>query len=945
MKLFSKKRSLALCAASVALAAAVLLTGCGGSDGGGGGGGSTPAPNPNPVEPVEPEEPDNEWKDVAVPGETVKTENVTMEVEKTNVASNTQVDSEDTSVAYAPFNFKITNTTDKPVDLKETIVQPQSVCNAIALFSADDGADDVDYKNEFNNGHASEHLTVTLKGKAVDATVQIHVYNGLGVEQPNTTILQEKDWYGTFDVVAKVPADWAEKDEPLKVNYNLPAQTGVAEIKADFAVTRDGDKVKTPATLAFKDGVDGRNIYKLNTVYAAIIEGTIENNSETVADLSDFLNADEYQEFYQLQNKYKEDYTKKHENCTDADVQESLVKYIVEIAGENDENYPFYQYLATSIETRNTAKVMVSLKSDNAKKLLKPGESTEVSIFIMSTTAENATLRYNNSALLAVDEQEFKNAGSSETPDTPSDFPTITGPLGGGSYEDTLNNQKGYLLYAIVKAENTTGSPYDTWNTLTSLGITGSEHPKAEQVYAKGIPAKNITATVTTKSGQKVPNLSVIVARQTGTDSKLGVDETDNIFAFCFMPTGGEDWKRIDFYYNGTNIGGFANPSLNPPTDSADIGDGKIFEAVGLNGSNAAGNVAVCDDVSMALWGYRKYASDDSYDYIDAVIMLGNQSENINVPLENGGKSFPMTNGKPDYAAIATSEDFASEYITIENDGYAFGVLSTKSNNTGSNGVDTSTLYPSTQENCTGFINVVIRVPKNWSSSLILKYNLPWTDGRFARFMLKAQDILGDSTSGGKDTDYTPSEDAVNVDLSDSRLSWTFAGKVENTLMVNNWSVSNAYSVKANEEGKFALNDVVQYSDVENFMQTYAKNHASEYGSYNSKDGTLSSMDDIQALAERAIQAALKEGFECKSVKAMVDGVAYPVIACVKGTYEVRNDYSVVVCFIAALPKDAKVYNVKYVCGGTTELGSASYANGSGNTASQKLASLFRAVK
>ena len=245
-------------------------------------------------------------------------------------------------------------------------------------------------------------------------------------------------------------------------------------------------------------------------------------------------------------------------------------------------------------------------------------------------------------------------------------------------------------------------------------------------------------------------------------------------------------------------------------------------------------------------------------------------------------------------------------------------------------------------------IFVAIQVPKDWDKPISIQYKLPiGASYKYARFFLTPADDLDSDSSGGEDgdTDYTPSEDAVNVDLSDSKLSWTFAGKVENALMVNNWSVSNAYSVKANEEGKFALNDVVQYSDVKNFMQTYAKNHASEYGSYNSKDGTLSSKDDIQDLAERAIQAALKEGFECKSVKAMVDGVAYPVIACVKGTYEVRNDYSVVVCFMAALPKDAKVYNVKYVCGGTTELGSASYANGSGNTASQKLASLFRAVK
>lgn len=928
MKFFSKNRSLAVCAASVALAAAVLLTGCGGSDGGGGnGGGSTPnPPSVQPEEPVQPGEPEDEWKDVAAPGETVKTENVTMEVEKTDVASKTQVDSEDTSVAYAPFSFKITNTTEKPVDLKENIVQPQSARSAIALFSAEDGTDDVDYKNEFNNGHASEHLTVTLKGKAVDATVQIHVYNGLGVEQPNTTILQGKDWYGTFDVVAKVPADWAEKDEPLKVNYNLPAQEGVAEIKADFAVTRDGDKVKTEkATLTFKADSDGTQIQKINSVYVAVVDGTVKNESKTtVADISDFLNAEEYNELQQVQNKYAADYKNAHENCTDADVQESLVKYIVEIAGENDENYPFYQYLAKSIETRNTAKVLVKFEGENAKKSLNPGESTDISIFIMSTTAENATLRYNNSALLAVDEQEFKNASSSETPDTPSDFPTITGMVASGSYEDTLNSQEGYLLYAAVTAKNTTGSPYNTWNTLTSLGITGSEHPKAEQVYAKGTPAKNITATGTTQSGQTVTNLPVIVARQTGTDSKLGVDETDNIFAFCFMPTGGDNWKRIDFYYNGTKVGWLANPSLNPPTNSADIGDGTIFEAVGLNGSNVAGNVAVCDNVSMALWGYRKYASDDSYDYIDAVIMLGNQSENINIPLENGGKSLPMTNGKIDYAAIATAEDFTSQYITIENDGYVFGVISTKSNNTGSNGVDTSTLYPSAQENCTGFINVVIRVPKNWSSSLILKYSLPWTDGRYARFMLNAQDILSDSTSSGEDTDSSEEQPLQWSIPNPSKLRVLKLTDTEYVLAMP------CHVVNPNKEA-VVLSDIVLQSDYKLYMEREKANLLEKYPQMSEETLTatavLNVMNEHNTTKVLATEGSTNWGTmlvaDEKTVTPGETGLDVMVIAVVEN----------------------KTGTVQFSSMGVDFGDLVRYANGSGNTASQKLASLFRAVK
>ena len=921
MKLFSKKRSLAVCAASVALAAAVLLTGCGG--GSGGGGGSTPTPNPNPVEPVEPEEPDNEWKDVAVPGETVKTENVTMEVEKTNVASNTQVDSEDTRFAYAPFNFKITNTTDKPVDLKETLVQPQSVCNAIALFSAEDGADDVDYKNEFNNGHASEHLTVTLKGKAVDATVQIHVYNGLGVEQPNTTILQEKDWYGTFDVVAKVPADWTQKDEPLKVNYNLPAQTGVAEIKADFAVTRDGDKVKAPATLAFKADSDGTQVQKLNSVYIAVVGGTVTNQSETtVADISDFLNAEEYNALQQVQNEYAADYMKTHENCTVADVQESLVKYIVEIAGENDEKYPFYQYLATSIETRNTAKVLVKFEGKNAKKSLNPGDSAYVTIYIMSTTAENATLRYNNSALLAVDEQEFKNAGSSETPDIPSDFPTITGPLGGGSYEDTLNNQKGYLLYAIVKAENTTGSPYDTWNTLTSLGITGSEHPKAEQVYAKGIPAKNITATGTTQSGQTVTGLPVIVARQTGTDSKLGVDETDNIFVFCFVPTGGDNWKQIDFYYNGIKLGYLVNQKQDTPSESEDIGGGKTYKALGKYQTNLNEKTAVYDGVNMALMGYFKYASDDSYDYIGAVIRLKNDSENVNVPLENSDKSALMINGKPDYAGIATSEDFASQYITIKNGGYAFGVLSTKSSGDDS---DKGTLLP--QESCTGNINVVIRVPKNWNSNIILKYILPWTNGKYVRFELSAQDILGDVTSSD-----TSSEGL--------KLQWygpNFSNQGEylcKQVSDTEYMVASNCMVKNQGTSSFVMNNAVLASDFEEVLTRIAQSVAKQNPNATEEE-----------LTKLTLQAYVKN-MEDTTVMVKVGSTYYKAALLVDQKVVAPGDEAKVYV-MALLPAGGGT--LQYCYNGKPFTMLIQYPEGAYATATQSMvsnfASLFRAVK
>ena len=75
MRLFAKSR-LAVSVASLALAAAVLLTGCGGDDGGSTGGGSTgggntgttePEPEPpTPEEPEKPEEPETPIEDSTV---------------------------------------------------------------------------------------------------------------------------------------------------------------------------------------------------------------------------------------------------------------------------------------------------------------------------------------------------------------------------------------------------------------------------------------------------------------------------------------------------------------------------------------------------------------------------------------------------------------------------------------------------------------------------------------------------------------------------------------------------------------------------------------------------------------------------------------------------------------------------------------------------------------
>lgn len=948
MKLFSKNRSLAVCAASVALAAAVLLTGCGGSDGGGGnGGGSSGGSTPNPPsvqpeEPGEPEEPEDEWKDVAAPGETVKTENVIMEVEKTDVASKTQVDSEDTSVSYAPFSFKITNTTEKPVDLKENIVQPQSARSAIALFSAEDGTDDVDYKNEFNNGHASEHLTVTLKGKAVDATVQIHVYNGLGVEQPNTTILRGKDWYGTFDVVAKVPADWAEKDEPLKVNYNLPAQEGVAEIKADFAVTRDGNKVKTEkATLTFKDGVDGRNIYKINTVYAAIIDGMIENNSETVADLSDFLNADEYQEFYQLQNKYKEDYTKAHKGCTEADVQESMVKYIVEIAGENDENYPFYQYLAKSIKTRNTAKVMVSLESDNAKKLLKPGESVKVSIFIMSTTAENATLRYNNSALLAVDEQEFKNAGAENEPGTGELKMYFTGHA---TREATLNGVSGKIVTVTGVINNQTKKDV-TFGGQTLVGV-GGLNANADTIFLPNNVNKIFKANTRTTKGQ-FNNKDLVIAL----DNNSGIAEAGKevtAYAICFIPDTEGDWGYLFFLQGGIQVGAISREIEGEFTGNI-CGNEAGFKAIGnmKGAAEVQKNIARYEGLQIALGGYRKADSDTNYDYIMAMIQITNTSSDIYLPLENVSVDSSL-----DLKTVATSGQYKSTYISLEAAGYQYGVVSRVLETSSAGGSQSSAdtmLAPSTSDSTRiGLIFVAIQVPKDWDKPISIQYKLPiGASYKYARFFLTPADDLDSDSSGSDSGTGSGSEEdkgttsVVDAYSSDSRWSWvTETGSYNDEQLGNAWAVMYDVGLRnTSEDTSLRLKGAVASSQMDEYCNQYVQDHIDQTYVNGEQDP-----EHLAAVQAAALRAAV-DYYADEKIKAVVDDKAYSVVILVgdpDGKYGPMSQSSVQL--LTVLPDAAKNKTVAYTINGQ-RIQTRTYGNATATDALRAgLSNLRRAV-
>ena len=138
MRLFAKKRVL-VSVASVAIAAAVLLTGCGGDDGGSTGGGSTggntsttepepdpeptpdpdPEPTPDPVDP-DPVETTPEQK-VVNANEPMETNGgITMGV-TTGSGESKKVETvaAPNNMVYAPFNFNITNNSEKDIDLQE----------------------------------------------------------------------------------------------------------------------------------------------------------------------------------------------------------------------------------------------------------------------------------------------------------------------------------------------------------------------------------------------------------------------------------------------------------------------------------------------------------------------------------------------------------------------------------------------------------------------------------------------------------------------------------------------------------------------------------------------------------------------------------------------------------------------------------------------------------
>lgn len=575
MKLFSHKRflrPLTLSMASVALAAAVLLTGCGGSDGGGSsGGGASPKPNPStPTQPEEPEQPETpeetEQKEVAAPGEEVKTENATMKVEQEDITAKIEKDEENADTVYAPFTFSIQNTSDEPIDLKETLTAQQKARSAIAVFAAD-SASGTSLKDAFTGGVASENLTVTLNGTEVPARVAIKVYNAAGVEKGGT-ILEEQGWYAKFDVVAAVPASWAEStnEEALKVDYNLPAEKETeTPIKASFAVTKTGEAPKV--TLEFES--ETGNYVRFDGYYMVTRFVRITNTSTAgTADISKFMSYDENMAMSEAINARATELSAGTNKYSDL-VKASSVAM--------KEAYHNSKYTDNGIVLSDKNVTCAASINQVRRKYLNPSESIRVQVSVYIETPTDVTASFNGEKMFTIaaselsdenlekENKEHNNVIDMRNGNYPKQKFPIPMNLSDENLQvkrDILDEEEGFLFVMPVSVANATENDYDTRNTLTGLGVT-PDTITAQKVM-KGNPAQTITAKAILSNGEVKENLPVVAAKATGMDSNLTVDEIDTVYAFVFVPADESvDWAEVDFAMAGIGTYPVTNKNMN----------------------------------------------------------------------------------------------------------------------------------------------------------------------------------------------------------------------------------------------------------------------------------------------------------------------------------------------------------------------------------------------
>ena len=942
MKLFSKKRSLAVCAASVALAAAVLLTGCGGSDGGGGGG-STPAPNPNPVEPVEPEEPKEEMdetKTIAAPGEEIKTEAVTMKVDiADDVAGNVQADKEN-NITYTPFTFNIKNTSGKRIDLKEEPVQLRAR-SMIALCA--DTQESTSLADKFNSGKPSQNLTVKMNGKDVPAKMEIQVYNAAGVKESGT-VLEKEGWYAEFDVVAQVPdADWVKKNEPLKVNYTLPEQKDdegnvtVQAVDASFAVTSNGEAPK--AVLTFEDQTAiglGRSAYvEYDNFYMVnhIITITNDENSASAVDISGFMGKEETQAMAAALQ------TRAAELASTATTYSGMLKAT---AQAYQEMYTSGKYSSKAVEITSGAPFVAAQNPNTAKKkYLNPGESVQVqvSVYVEKNTKCGFTATFDGNEMFAVKDEDYDNLTEENSTKITSDnytkSPQIVGQVGVSDIWQKEGETAGQLIQVNAPVANSTNQDFNAQNTLTALGIMDREK-LSDLTLAKvrsGKAAATITATVSTKNGKTYANLPVVVARRNGVDPILKQDAIDRLFAFTFVPCGeSNEWTYITFYMTvdgkPVNMLSFPNPnqSTTPsePSDGKDIGNGKLYPAITDKSQITPSIIAQYNGNSLVMSGYVKDRGVANRIGLEMGV-VNNSDTGATFPLENAYVSGSQQSYR--------YED--SQYLTIEGSSEKVQVLTFVS----------GTSADALSVNEAAMIHVTFSVPEGWSE-VILRYTFP--DGRYARFRLTVNDEMKDSSGSGSGSGSDsgsgsgsgPEEDKDTtsvVDAYSSNSKWAWEKETDyltDSPLGNAWAVMHYVGLKnTSEDTSLRLKGAVTESQIEAFCNQYMQDYKEVNGG-----------QDPAAVQAAALYAAV-EHYADENIKAVVDGKEYPVVILMDDPDWKYGPMSrSIVQLLTVLPDAAKNKTVAYTINGQT-IQTKTYGDATATDALRAgLANLRRAV-
>lgn len=915
MKLFSKKRSLAVCAASVALAAAVLLTGCGGSDGGGGG--STPTPNPNPVEPVEPEEPKEEMdetKTIAAPGEEIKTEEVTMKVDiADDVAENVQTD-KDANITYTPFTFQIKNTSGKRIDLYEEPVQLRAR-SMIALCA--DTQEGTSLADKFNSGKQSQNLTVKMNGTEVPAKVEIQVYNAAGGKESGT-VLEKEGWYAEFDVVAQVPdADWVKNNEPLKVDYTLPEQKDgegnvtAQAVSASFAVTSNGEAPK--AVLTFEDQTAiglGRSAYvEYDNFYMVnhIITITNEENSASAVDISGFMGKEETQAMAAALQ------TRAAELASTATTYSGMLKAT---AQAYQEMYTSGKYSSKAVEITSGAPCAAAQNPKDAKKkYLNPGESVQVqvSVYVEKDTKCGFTATFDGNEMFAVKDEDYNNLTEENSTKITSDnytkSPQIVGQVGVSDIWQKEGETAGQLIQVNAPVANSTNQDFNAQNTLTALGIMDREKlsdltlEKVRSVKA----AATITATVSTKNGKTYANLPVVVARRNGVDPILKQDAIDRLFAFTFVPCGeSNEWTYITFYMTvdgkPVNMLSFPNPnqSTTPsePSDGKDIGNGKLYPAIMDKSQITPSIIAQYNGNSLVMSGYVKNRGVANRINLEMGV-VNNSDTGATFPLENAYVSGSQQSYR--------YED--SQYLTIEGSSEKVQVLTFVS----------GTSADALSVNEAALIHVTFSVPEGWSE-VILRYTFP--DGRYARFRLTVNDEMKDSSGSdsgsgsgsdsGSGSGSEEDKDTTSVmDAYSSNSKWAWEKETDyltDSPLGNAWVVMHYVGLKnTSEDTSLRLKGAVTESQIEAFCSQYMEDHKEETYVNGKQDP-----EQLAAVQAAALHAAVEQ-YADENIKAVVDGKAYPVVILVNdpdGKYGPMSRS--IVQLLTVLPNAAENKTVAY---------------------------------